>query len=136
MKVVIDSNVVYSGLYSKHGASYQILRLVRSERLVPAISVALFEEYMEVLGRPPLSVEFNATDRERFCDFLCSVAYLTEVFFLWRPFLRDPNDDMVLEAAVASGARLIITHNIKDFKRVQKFGIEAVTPNEYLQREV
>lgn len=136
MRVVIDSNVVYSGLYSKFGASYQILRLIRNERLTPVISVALFEEYMDVLGRSPLSDEISSLEREDFGDFLCTVGYLTEVFFLWRPFLRDPKDDLVVEAVVASGARVLITHNIRDFKGVETFGIEAITPGKFLKRKV
>lgn len=135
MIVVIDSNVVYSGLYSRHGTSFQILKAIRNEELIPAISVPLFEEYRDVLSRPPLSEIFGASERDEFVDYLCQIGRLTEVFFLWRPFLKDPKDDMVLEVAIASGSKWIITHNLKNFRRLEVFGIEAIRPDEYLKRK-
>lgn len=71
---------------------------------------------------------------EGFLDFFCKRASLQDVFFLWRPFLRDSKDDMVLEAAVASQSKIIITHNIRDFERIEIFGIEALLPKDYLKR--
>ncbi|MCC5835769.1 MAG: putative toxin-antitoxin system toxin component, PIN family [Opitutales bacterium] len=135
MIVVVDSNVIYSGLYSRRGASFQILRAIRNNKLVPAISVALLEEYCDVMGRPALAEVFSRTERDAFADYLCSVGLLTEIFFLWRPFLKDPKDDMVLEVAVAAGAELIITHNIKDFRGIEAFGLNAVQPDVVLKRK-
>lgn len=135
MKVVVDSNVIYAGLYSRTGGSFRILQEIRHKRIQPAISVALLEEYADVLCREPLSMDFAESDREQFLDYLCSVGALTEVFFLWRPVLKDPKDDMVLEVAVASGSQCIITHNVKDFREAHRFGIEVITPKEYLIRK-
>lgn len=135
MIVVVDSNVIYSGLYSRRGASFQILRAIGNKKLVPAISVALLEEYCDVMGRPPLAEVFSMKDRDAFADYLCSVGLLTEIFFLWRPFLKDPKDDMVLEVAVAAGAKWIITHNLKDYKGIEAFGLEAVPPDVVLKRK-
>lgn len=135
MVVVIDPNLIYAGLYSQKGASYKILELIGDGRITPALSVGLFEEYSDVIGRPPLARDFTANDRNVFLDLICAVAKLTEVFFLWRPFLKDPKDDMVLEVAVASGARTIITSNKRDFGGVDQFGIRALTPIEYLTKE-
>ena len=56
------------------------------------------------------------------------------MFFLWRPFLKDPKDDLVLEAAVASQSGIIVTHNIRDFEGIEEFGIEAILHREYLKR--
>lgn len=53
-------------------------------------------------------------------------------YTLWRPFLRDLDDDM-LECAVASGSRYLVTHNVQDFRRIDVFGIEALTPANFLQ---
>ena len=52
---------------------------------------------------------------------------------MWRPYLRDPKDDHVLEVAVASKTQIIVTHNIKDFKGVEKFGIKAIPPGKLLE---
>ena len=67
-----------------------------------------------------------------FVRYLASIAHLQEVHFLWRPFLRDADDDMILECAIASGAKHIITHNIKDFRRAPELGVRAVTPSQFL----
>ncbi len=66
-------------------------------------------------------------------DNLCSLGALQKIYFLWRPYLKDPKDDHVLEVAVASQAKKIVTHNIKDFKNIDKFGIKAITPKEFLK---
>ena len=68
-----------------------------------------------------------------FIRYLASLAHLQDIHFLWRPFLRDPDDDMVLECAVAAGCKYIVTHNIKDFRRTEQLGIRAVTPGQFLQ---
>ncbi|GJQ57386.1 MAG: putative toxin-antitoxin system toxin component, PIN family [Candidatus Scalindua sp. AMX11] len=134
MKIVLDSNILYAGLYSNKGASYQILKDVRNRKVNPVLTVSLYEEYSDILRRPPLSDVINEREITGFLDFFCKRATFQEVFFLWRPFLKDPKDDLVLEAAVASQSRIIITHNIRDFKGIEKFGIEAILPREYLKR--
>ena len=66
-------------------------------------------------------------------DYLCHVADRREIFFLWRPFLRDPSDEMVLEVAVGAQASRIVTHNVRDFQGVEeRFGIPVVTPSQFL----
>lgn len=67
-------------------------------------------------------------------DYICSVSNHREIYYLWRPFLRDPKDDLVLELAVESEADYIVTHNLKDFAEVGHFGLEAITPKEFLER--
>ena len=52
---------------------------------------------------------------------------------VWRPILKDPYGDHLLEVAVAANAKWIITHNVKDFERASTFGITAVTPSEFQQ---
>ena len=98
-----------------------------------ALTVALFTEWQSVLTRPehlPPGVDPQAA--MGFLRYLASIAHLQDVHFLWRPFLRDPDDDMVLEGAVASGSQFIITHNVKDFKRSHELNVRAITPAEFL----
>ena len=98
-----------------------------------ALTVALFTEWQSVLTRPErLPPGTNADDAMGFLRYLASIAHLQDVHFLWRPFLRDPDDDMVLECAVASGSQFIITHNVKDFKRATELNVSALTPAEFL----
>ncbi|MBC8552561.1 MAG: putative toxin-antitoxin system toxin component, PIN family [Candidatus Brocadiales bacterium] len=135
MTVVLDSNIVYAGLYSNKGASHQILKSIGSGKLVPILTVSLYEEYSDILRRSPLADVVTEDETQRFLDFFCKSAILQDIFFLWRPFLKDPKDDLVLEAAVASQSKIIITHNIRDFNGIEKFGIEAMLPGEYLRKE-
>lgn len=66
-------------------------------------------------------------------DYLCAVSELTEIYFLWRPALRDPGDEMVLEVAVGPGAKTIVTHRVRDFVGVEsRFGIRVLRPGEFL----
>lgn len=133
MRVVIDSNVLYAGLYSKRGASYVVLQDLADSALEAGLTVGLYEEYADVLRRPPLSNDFSNAESAAILDFICSRAKLLDVFFLWRPFLKDPKDDLALEAAVTFGAEAILTHNTKDFSGCEKFGINVLTPSQYIR---
>jgi predicted nucleic acid-binding protein len=119
---------------SQRGASYRLVRELPSFRFTPALTVALYMEWQAVLTRPenlPSGVDVNGM--LGFLRYLASIAHLQDVHFLWRPFLRDPDDDMVLECAVASGSRFIVTHNVKDFRRARELGIRGLTPADFLQ---
>ncbi len=67
-----------------------------------------------------------------FCRYLASISHLQEIYFLWRPHLRDEGGDMVFEVAVAGHARYIITHNVQDFVGATEFGITPIRPAEFL----
>jgi predicted nucleic acid-binding protein len=97
------------------------------------VSVPLFLEYRAVLLRPENLLQRPPTQVEGFIDFLLSASHLQEVFFLWRPALPDPDDDLILELAVAAGCRYIVTHNLRDFRGTEKWGIAAVTPGGFLK---
>ena len=75
----------------------------------------------------------DAATGESFLDFLLSVSHLQDVFFAWRPALPDPDDDFILELAVAADCRYIVTHNIRDFRGSEKWGIVAITPSDFLK---
>jgi len=66
-------------------------------------------------------------------DYVCDVAIRQKIFFLWRPFLRDPGDDLVLELAVAAQCEAIVTHNVRDFRGIEQLGVRVLTPGEFLQ---
>jgi hypothetical protein len=67
-------------------------------------------------------------------DNICALSEFKKVYFLWRPYLPDPKDDLVLELAVAAGVDKIITHNIKDFNGSLSFGIKAMKPKSLLEQ--
>jgi hypothetical protein len=66
-------------------------------------------------------------------DYLCTVGDRRSIFFLWRPLLKDPKDDMVLELAVEAECESIVTYNQRDFAGADRFGVRIVTPREFLQ---
>jgi len=68
-----------------------------------------------------------------FLNYICKAARERPIHFRWRPFLRDPEDDFVLELAVAASADYVITYNARDFVGANQFGIKVVTPREFLQ---
>ncbi len=131
--IVMDTNILYAGLYSSIGASHQILRLIDSEVIRPVISTTLLFEYEDVLKRQQNSLTLSDRQVDIVLDNICVLSNFQKIYFLWRPYLRDPKDDHILEVAVASNTATIVTHNIRDFKGVEKFGIEAITPGNFLE---
>lgn len=133
-KVVIDTNVLVSALRSRDGASFLLISLLgRNEAFDIYISVALILEYEDAAKRLLGKVEITESIIDDVIDYICLIGRDQQVFFLWRPFLKDPSDDMVLELAVAAGCNFIITHNKKDFTNIDDFGIQAMSPVEFLQ---
>ncbi len=133
-RVVIDTNVFISALRSSRGASHKLLMLVGGRRFEIALSVPLVVEYEGAAKRMADATGLDDADVDDIIDYLCSVASLHEIHFLWRPVLRDPRDDHVLELAVEAGCDAIVTHNVDDFDGCEGFGIEAVRPGELLRR--
>lgn len=134
MKIVLDTSVLVAAMRSKAGASYVLLPSLPSEDFQICLSVTLYMEWQDVLSRaehlPPTQ---QPADARQFLRYLASIAHLQDIHFLWRPFLRDPADDMVLELAVAAGARYIVTHNMRDFERAITLGIQAITPGNFVE---
>ena len=131
--IIMDTSVLFAGLYSSSGASFQILRLLDARKIKPVISTTLLFEYEDVLKREQTILELSHKQVEIILNNICALSNFQKIYFLWRPFLKDPKDDHILEVAVASKTKTIVTHNLKDFKRVEKFGIQAITPGNYLE---
>lgn len=133
-KVVIDTNVLVSALRSRDGASFLLISLLgKDETFDIYISVALILEYEDAAKRLLGKIEITEDVINEVIDYICLIGKEQQVFFLWRPFLKDPGDDMVLELAVAAGCNFIITHNKKDFKNIEDVGIQAISPVEFLR---
>lgn len=75
----------------------------------------------------------NAADIDAVLDFVLRRSRIRKIYFLWRPFLKDIKDDHLLEVAVGSNSKHIVTFNVNDFKGIEKFGVKAVTPREFLK---
>ena len=133
LQIIIDTNVLLSAVRSQFGASFRLLSLIEDSRFEINLSVALALEYEDVLKRPALNPNLTIQEADDILDFLCQNANLCEIFYLWRPTLRDPKDDFVLELAVESNCDYIVTFNTKDFAGSEKFGIKAIRPKDFLQ---
>lgn len=133
IKVILDTNVLYAGLYSSLGASYQILRAIEQNRIRLVLSTTLVFEYEDVLKRDPSILNLTEFQIDALLDDLCHRSDHQTIHFLWRPCLSDPKDDHILELAVASETRQIITHNVRDFKNADEFGVQIRTPSQLLE---
>lgn len=130
----MDTNVLFAGLYSANGASYKLLQQLAVGNFQIVISTPLLYEYEEVLKRNRSLLNLTDFDIEIVLDNLCGFSRHQKVYFLWRPYLPDPKDDLVLELAVAGQVNSIVTYNLKDFAGIERFGIEAITPKILLER--
>jgi len=137
MRLVLDTNVLATAFRSRPGAAAEVVRLVRRRELKMVATVALFLEYEAVLTRPEhlARAEMTSSEANSALDGLAAVVEPVEPHFLWRPRSRDPNDDMVLEAAVNGRADAIATFNARDFAgAIDEFAIKILTPAEILRR--
>lgn len=137
MRIVIDTNVIYSALYSSRGASHALLVwLFNQKEQINVVSIPLINEFEDVLTRDENIKKFeklSVADINSFIDDICNISHKQVINFLWRPFLSDIKDDMVLETAFNAGASYIVTHNINDFKNVNKyFQINIIKPVDLL----
>lgn len=128
-QIVIDTNVLVTALKSSQGASYKLLSMVETGAFQLHISTPLVAEYEAVLKRGLLTLSDAQIDDV--LDFICARAQSHKIYYLWRPVLKDPGDDFLLELAVKANAR-IITWNVADFKRAQPMGMQVQTPREFL----
>jgi len=137
MKLVLDTNVILAALFSRNGLSNKLLVwLFEQHDKFNVVSNPLVTELEDVLTRDKnldKYINLSKEDVESFIDDICLISYKQNINFLWRPFLKDRNDDMVLEVAFNSNSNSIITYNKKDFSGVKEhFNIDVLTPKEFL----
>lgn len=133
MKIVLDTNILVAALRSRLGASYAIVSRIPDDDFQLSLSVPLYVEYQDVLLREGKVPGFTENEVFGFLRYLCQESHHQEIFYLWRPVLKDAKDDLVLELAVASGSKIIVTHNVRDFRGSGKFGIEVLSPQQFLK---
>lgn len=130
MRLVLDTDVVVAALRSDQGASRQLLLAALDRRVVVVASVPLMLEYEAVLTRPEQLDQILVTAEEinMVLDALAAVVEPVPLRFLWRPQLKDPADEMVLETAV-NGRADLVTFNMRHLGAAARaFGIRAVLP--------
>ena len=132
--IVIDTNVLIAALRSRRGASFKVISLMDRGLFQLSVSVPLVLEYESVAKRISKSLGITYSDIDDILDYICHIASHRKIYYLWRPFLRDPGDDMVLEVAEESESDFVVTHNIRDFIGIKQFGIKAITPKQLLKK--
>lgn len=136
-RIVLDTSVVVAGLRSRQGASNALLRLVADKQLIALATPPLFLEYEDLLKRAEHRL-VHGLSLAGIDDFLAEFAALiepVETHFQWRPQVRDPGDEMVLEAAINGEADALTTFNVSDFAAAGKqFGIPILRPADLLRR--
>ena len=131
---MLDTNVLVAAMRSRRGASFQLVSRISEGTFEIAVSVSLVLEYESVLLRHASASSMSDRDIRDLLDYVCDIGTWQEIFFLWRPHLRDPDDDLILELAVAAGCDAIVTHNVRDFAGAEQLGIRVFTPGTFLQR--
>jgi putative PIN family toxin of toxin-antitoxin system len=137
MRLVLDTSVVVAAMRSPAGASAGLLMRARKGKVTLLANVALALEYEAACRRAEHAVAagLTADEVEIFVDAVLAMVEPVESYFMWRPLLRDPADEMVLEAAANGRAAAIVTFNQRDFGAVPlQFGIELLTPGVALRR--
>ncbi|HTD29545.1 MAG TPA: putative toxin-antitoxin system toxin component, PIN family [Xanthomonadaceae bacterium] len=137
MKLVLDTDVIVAALRSPAGASAELLRLARKGRVALAISVPLFLEYEAqcTLREHRTAAGLTLAQARLFVDTLAVICEPVVSHYLWRPQLRDPGDEMVLEAAINGGVDALATFNHRDFGDApSRFGVELLFPSDALRR--
>ena len=137
MRLILDTAVMVAAIRSDAGASRRLLLAALERRLTLLVSVPLMIEYQAAMTRPEhlKASGLSAPDIEVLLDAVAAVAEPVRLAFLWRPIVRDPDDDMVLEAAVNGKADALVTFNLRDFAGVaNKFSIAVLSPGEAVVR--
>ncbi|HMW07572.1 MAG TPA: putative toxin-antitoxin system toxin component, PIN family [Leptospiraceae bacterium] len=132
-KIIIDTNVLVSGLKSRLGASYKLLSSLNDERIQLFLSNSLLFEYEEILKRNNHLVNLDLNEIDSLLDDICAIASTKNIFYLWRPTTSDPDDDFIVDLAIASNIDYIITFNVSNFLNAKKMNIKTITPKEFLQ---
>ena len=135
----MDTNVLVAALRSRTGWSRKMLAQVLRLELLAGVSVPLFIENEAVLQREEQRAAFglDATEVDEFLVGLAGVLRPIDISFLWRPQLKDPADEMVLEAAVNGQCTHLVTWNLRDFAQaVPRFNLKLTTPAEYYETQL
>jgi len=135
VQIVIDTNVLVAAARSNAGASFELLRLFAAgdTRWELNVSTPLLLEYESVLKREQHRQGRAMPMIDRFLDDLAARANRHSIFYLIRPFLADPQDELILELALASTSSYIVTHNREDLRDAGRFGIAVLSPGDFLR---
>lgn len=132
-QIILDTNILVAGLRSKRGASYLLLSMLNDQRWQLNLSTTLMLEYEEVLHRYADQLDLTYIDIDNTLNALCLIAHRHHIFYRWRPAIHDVDDEFLVDLAVKAQVDYIITYNINDLRGIEQFGIQVVTPKQFLK---
>ena len=133
-QIVLDTSVLFAGLYSRLGAAFAVLDCIGKGLVDIHLSVPIVLEYEDVLKREAKRLGLTQEDIDATINSLCALGKHHKIYYLWRPVLPDPGDDMLMEVAVTAQCHFIVTHNLRHFTGIKTFGIQALSPLQLLQK--
>ena len=136
-RIVLDTDVIIAAMRSPSGASAALLRATDQRQIQILVSVAMALEYEAKCTMPEhfRAAGISRLDAVNFVDAILFLAEPISQRFVWRPQLRDPDDEMVLETAINGQASAIVTFNLRDFGQAPyRFGIEVLQPGQMMRR--
>ena len=138
MKVVIDTSVWISALIKKESGARELLRLVFQDKIVPQMSEPLFRECESVMKRKKIQTLtiLSKNEQHELLNALLSKCHWNDIYYTWRPNLKDEDDNFLVELAVASGSKAIITYNVKDFTNAELVFEHTITTPENFMKEL
>ena len=127
----MDTNVLYSALRSRLGASFGVLLALRHDRWRAVLSNHLLHEYEEVLKAHAAELHLSSADIDALLDAICARAEEWKLAPGWIPILSDPDDEPLVQLAYDSDARRIVTHNVRDLAPARSLGVEVLPPRAF-----
>ena len=140
MKIVLDTNIIVSACLGSYSANRLLYRCFDGD-FTPLVSNTLLAEYEDVVNRQAIFENSKLTLQERndLLDDILSISQWVEIYYLWRPNLRDEGDNFLIELAIAGNAKYIVSRNTKDFNQAQlKFNnsFKVILPEDLLEKKL
>ena len=118
VKIVVDTNVFIGAILSSQGLNRELIRRCLLGEYLPIMSNALYLEYESVIERKDViaKCQLDISKVNELLDGFLSVSMWVNIYYSWRPNLRDEGDNHVIELAIAGNAQIIATNNLRDFR--------------------
>ena len=138
MKIVLDTNIIVSACLGSFYANRLIYHCLDGD-FMPLVSNTLLAEYEDVVNRENIfeNSKLNQQERNELLDDILSVSQWVEIYYMWRPNLRDEGDNFLIELAIAGNAKYIVSRNLKDFNQAQlnfNDNFQVVLPDYLLEK--